>query len=85
MGVAPQREKDVEYTLTLPYDLSQQIEAKAQVLGFDCATVIATLLKFGLDVQNQREADLFAAHARAIENPTDEESSNRLGEAIFGR
>lgn len=76
---------DVRYELALPCDLSAVIEAKAVSLGLDVQTTIATLLKFGLAVQEQREATISALYDDAVQYPHDGERSDRLGEFIFGK
>jgi hypothetical protein len=82
--VTSKRQPDVRYELSLPSDLSAAIEAKAVSLGLDIQTTIETLLGFGLAGQEQREATLSALYDDAVQNPHDEERSDRLGEFIFG-
>ena len=71
--------------VALPCDLNQEIEAKAASLGSDVQTTIATLLRFDLAVQKQRETTLGALYDDATENPNDKDRSDRLGEFVFGR
>jgi hypothetical protein len=85
MGVTSERQPGVRYELALPCDLSAAIEAKAISLGSDVQTTIATLLRFGLAVQEQREATLSALYDEALQNAHDEKGSDRLGEFIFGK
>ena len=87
MKPALQKEEMVPVTVTLPFDLHNQIREKADVLGTDLQTAVVTLLRIGLKAQAKSESDISQQldellHSDARE---DAETIDKIGEVIFGR
>jgi hypothetical protein len=73
-------------TVTLPCDLHDQVRQKADVLGTDFQTAIATLLRIGLRAQATSESEISQQVEQLMDQDASEgaETTARIGELIFG-
>lgn len=82
------QKEETTVTVALPHDLHEQISDKANSLGTDFQTVVATLLRIGLDAQSKREAEISEVVNRiasSTDETTDAAAADRLSDLMFGR
>lgn len=88
MGTARQLEGPKHLNMTISPELHSAIHAKAQAMQTDFNKTVEVLLRFGLEVQNQREAEV-AILTERLQNSDDPKVQNHtadeLGHAIFSR
>ena len=74
--------------MTISPELHSAIRAKAEAMQTDFCCLVEVLLRFGLEVQNQREADVAILTARLCESDDPQvqnQTAEQLGRAIFNR
>ena len=85
------KEVPKQISMTLPPTLYEQVSEKAAQMNIGIDETIAVLLRFGLAVQEQREAEMerVADDFRSSKTSHNQEEKKRLGDelggAIFGR
>ncbi len=88
VGTARQLDGSKHLNMTISPELHSAIHAKAEAMQTDFCCLVEVLLRFGLEVQNRREAEI-ATLTEQLRNSDDPQVHDRtaeeLGRAIFSR
>lgn len=87
MGAPRKNDGDKSLRMTIPPELSEEIEAKSKALDIGLDELVNTLLRFGLQVQRDREEALYRLvnRMRNTDDPKEKKRlSDELGNELFG-